>query len=364
VARDASRPAQALQGCLLGTAAGDSVGLPFENLSRRSVGALMREPLRQSLVGGWGLVSDDTEHSVMVLLSLQGAVEDESRFARALARRLRWWMAALPPGVGSATVRSVFKLWLGVSPARSGVASAGNGAAMRAAVLGVVFAGDPDRLRTFVRASTHVTHRDPRALEAALAVAVAAACAARRVPSSTSMARHAAWRDAFAGVSADLPPMSAELVSLQAAIDADQSLARFAETIGCADGVSGYALHTVPVALLAWMRHGDDFRAAVTETIRCGGDTDSTAAIVGGLVGAGVGVDGVPREWTGRLLEWPRNGAWMRGLCVALASRRRFTHPLAECAHWPWQLLRNLAMLIVVLGVWVRRTLLVVARQS
>jgi len=139
---------------------------------------------------------------------------------------------------------------------------------------------------------------------------------------------------------------------------------QFADALGCADGVSGYALHTVPVALLAWMRHGDDFRAAVTETIRCGGDTDSTAAIVGGLVGAGLGAEGIPADWTERLLEWPRNIAWMRRLCMAITARRRHTHPLTECAHWPWQLLRNLAVLVVLLGVLVRRSLLVAVRRT
>jgi len=53
--------AEALEGCLLGTAAGDMLGLPFENLSRAHVARLLREPLEQSLFLGRGLVSDDTD---------------------------------------------------------------------------------------------------------------------------------------------------------------------------------------------------------------------------------------------------------------------------------------------------------------
>jgi ADP-ribosylglycohydrolase len=48
-------------------------------------------------------------------------------------------------------------------------------------------------------------------------------------------------------------------------------------------------LHTVPVALHACFRYPDDVRTAVLETVHCGGDTDSTAAIVGGILGARVG---------------------------------------------------------------------------
>ncbi len=40
----------------------------------------------------------------------------------------------------------------------------------------------------------------------------------------------------------------------------------------------------------------DDFQKAVTAAIECGGDADTTAAIVGGIVGARVGKDGIPAE--------------------------------------------------------------------
>ena len=91
-----SRLVDALQGCVLGTAVGDSVGLPFENLSQRSVAKLMRRPLEQSLLFGKGVVSDDTEHTVMVLLSLLEAGRDAVRFRTCLAKRFRWWLSALP----------------------------------------------------------------------------------------------------------------------------------------------------------------------------------------------------------------------------------------------------------------------------
>ena len=82
------------------------------------------------------MVSDDTEHTCLVAQALCAAPTDADRFARHLARGLRWWLLGLPAGIGSATLRATLKLWLGFPPARSGVFSAGNGPAMRSAILG------------------------------------------------------------------------------------------------------------------------------------------------------------------------------------------------------------------------------------
>lgn len=61
------RRVEALQGRVLGTAAGDAVGLPFEKLSRAAVARLMALPLEHSLVARRGLVSDDTERTGAVV---------------------------------------------------------------------------------------------------------------------------------------------------------------------------------------------------------------------------------------------------------------------------------------------------------
>lgn len=53
----------------------------------------------------------------------------------------------------------------------------------------------------------------------------------------------------------------------------------------------------MPAALSVCARHGDDFRQAVLEAIGLGGDTDTVAAIVGGIIGARVGEGGIPAEW-------------------------------------------------------------------
>ena len=55
--------------------------------------------------------------------------------------------------------------------------------------------------------------------------------------------------------------------------------------------------HTLPVVLQIVLRHPHDFEAAITEAVACGGDTDTVAAIVGGIIGCGVGTAGIPPAW-------------------------------------------------------------------
>jgi len=54
------------------------------------------------------------------------------------------------------------------------------------------------------------------------------------------------------------------------------------------------------------------------EVVSCGGDSDSTAAIVGGILGCGLGKEGIPAEWLGGLCEWPRTVVWMECLAEQL----------------------------------------------
>jgi hypothetical protein len=136
----------------------------------------------------------------------------------------------------------------------------------------------------------------------------------------------------------------------------------FAAALGLSRGVTGYAYHTVPVALYGWLSHPGDFRAAVTDVIRLGGDADTTGAIVGAVVGAGVGASGIPAEWIDGLWEWPRSVAWMNALADRLTQRfpgggvadvdvREL--PLA----WPLVLPRNVLFLAIVLAHGFRRML-------
>ena len=101
-----------------------------------------------------------------------------------LARGLRRWFLALPPAAGLATLRAGFRLCLGFGPHPYGFYSAGNGPAMRSAVIGVCYGHDLTRLRKLVAVSTRMTHMDPKAEWAALSMAIAAQQSMRGVCSA------------------------------------------------------------------------------------------------------------------------------------------------------------------------------------
>lgn len=348
----------ALAGCLLGTAVGDAIGLPMEGMSRRRGARVFPDPGRYHFIFGKGFCSDDTEHACMSAQALVSALsrppqERTAAFRSSLAWRMRFWLLGFPAGVGLATGRGIIKLWLGFPARNAGVYSAGNGPAMRAPVLGVACGEDENLLRELVRASTRLTHTDPKAEQAALAAALAA--------------RHAATRreidpEAYlSNIDAALGHEGIELLGLlraaQASAARGESTQQFAASIGCEKGVSGYAFHTLPVVIHAWFAHPRDFRQAVLAVVGCGGDTDTGAAILGGIVGAGVGEEGIPIPWREGLAEWPRSQSWIRRLAIRLASVKSGAAGKPLWLNPLFLLLRNLVFLAVVLGHGFRRLL-------
>jgi ADP-ribosyl-[dinitrogen reductase] hydrolase len=341
-----------LFGLLLGTAVGDAVGLPREGLGPRRAERLFGgSPLAHRLILGRGLVSDDTEHACLVAEALLEAPDDPDAFGRALARRFRLWLAALPAGVGLATLRSGVKLWAGFGHRRSGVYSAGNGPAMRAPLLGAFFADDAERLRVFLRVSTRLTHTDHRAVEGAWIVARATSLAVRGEAPGAMASR-------LRGEASD-PEMARLLGVIESAHGDGVSCADFAARIGVGTGgVTGYIYQTVPVALYCWWRAAMDFRNAVEAAILLGGDTDTVAAITGALAGAAAGADAIPREWVDGLWGRP-TVAGLERLAGDLVRRRHGENvpPPPSWSAWPAQAAKNAVLLPLVLGHGLRRLL-------
>ncbi|MCZ6793679.1 MAG: ADP-ribosylglycohydrolase family protein [Planctomycetota bacterium] len=341
-----------IHGLLLGTAVGDSLGLPAEGISRRRGRKLFPGPWRHRLFFGRGMVSDDTEHAIFSAQCLLASPAPDD-FARRLAWCLRWWLVALPAGVGLATLRSIVKLWSGIPPERSGVDSAGAGPAMRSAIIGAFHAGNDEGIRRFVAASTRLTHRDPRALIGAQAVASVAAWCVRE-----NVARRPSSRD-FRGVlraAGDHPEWNDTVDALVEACERGVSVEEFAGAIGCARGVSGYILHVVPVALLSWYRHFGDFEATLSAVLDCGGDTDTAGSIAGALAGTVVGERGIPTRWIAGLHDWPRGAPLLAELAGRLArAAATEERPGPVRYFWPGVLPRNLVFLLVVLAHGFRR---------
>ncbi len=340
-----------LAGVLIGTAVGDALGLPAENLSPERIRRKWPGPLRMRLVLGRGMVSDDTEHTLMVAQALLSQSADAAAFQRALGWKLRWWFAALPAGVGLATAKACLRLWLGFPVNKAGVASAGSGPAMRSAVLGVFFANEPDKRRDFVLASSRLTHRGWQAETAALAVAEAAALAitTKGFPEAFHVFEAIRRRS-------DEEEWQDRLAQMRSCLDGGASVSDFVQKLGLTAGVTGYSLHVVLVALYAWVSHRADYRAALTAAIQCGGDTDTVGAVLGALCGTVTGTAGIPSEWMEGLWEWPRSRRFMQVLASRLSEQKRSPSALGPVGYfWPGLIPRNLLFLAVVLTHGFRR---------
>jgi ADP-ribosyl-[dinitrogen reductase] hydrolase len=337
-----------LLGCLWGGAVGDAIGLPYEGLSLRRSRRFARLPLKHRFIFSRGMVSDDTDHSVFVAQALLRSAGDPARFRTVLAWRLRLWLLCLPAGIGMATLKSILRLWLGIRP--TSVFSAGNGPAMRSAIIGAFFADDASARRAHIEASTLLTHTDPLALSGALAVAeIAAHLASGRWPVCPSLT--------------ELVPVLRDLSSQAEWLQAVQSIRECCETsaplslaeqrFGSRKGVSGYVLHSVPFAIVVWHRYYDDYRSAIEAVTQAGGDVDTVAAIAGALVGMSAGPDGIPEAWRNGLMDWPHSLGYLRQLAAGLADPDM---PVAT-GFSPWLFVRGIIFTILVLAHGLRRLL-------
>jgi len=307
---------RASHGCMFGTAVGDAIGLPYEGISPRRIQKLKPFPLRHRFFFGRGMLSDDTEHTCIVANTLILSIDDTDRFTKEISWSLRFWFLGLPAGIGMATLKACLKLWLFIPANKSGVYSAGNGPAMRSAILGV-YAYDDKVLRAkLVNVNTRITHTDPKAYKGAMIIAEMAARNTQGKPLTPN--------DCLAGLE-DIIQEDEELRALvvnavESARRNDTAMEFCQQQDSLKKGVGGYIYHTLPVVLQIVLRLNDNYEQAISETIACGGDTDTVAAIVGGIVGANVGKAGIPEDWLKDLKDWPRDKACLHLLADELAA--------------------------------------------
>lgn len=336
-----------LAGALLGGALGDALGLPYEGLAPERVAALWPPgPPRFRLPGG-GWISDDTEHAFFTGLALLGSRGDPAAFPGALQRQFRAWFLALPPSLGLATGRAGLWTLLGLGPERTGVFSAGNGPLMRAPLLGAwaSFHDLPDTAReALVDASTRLTHTDPIVVRSARALARLAACPPASAP------------EILEHILAELPPGPTRdfLELARQAHGEGWSSAEYLERSGSPRGISGFAPHSLGAAVHAALTSPGDPLGAAVSAIERGGDTDSVAALAGGLAGAWYGPGSLPEPLLaglgGPLLgtQQLRDLASRLEACRPGDSRPRDgTDPALPS--WPLGLGRNLGLLALCL---------------
>ncbi len=338
------------RGCLLGVAVGDALGMPVE---------IMRPEEILAATGGQGVTgylppqqdkSNRTQHQLLGTRQLPpGAVTDDTMLSLAVARSLincggydqldqvnefldEFDRSTIGWGRATKDSAKAIKLWLdsGGKAGRDPTAPAdppakpnqgcGNGVAMKIAplalfdalkhgILSVEFLEDALRLG-------RTTHGDLRASFAAMAVGDVVAMMLRCEPFPThgisaSMLRRSLcdridgeeWRHRD-----ELPPgdsLTTKLMIMFGHLGSAEELRQNVGT-GC------LCLESVPFAIGVFLRHPADFRAAVLEAVNAGGDADSTASMVGAMVGANLGLGGIPPDL--------RDGCLVRDEVIRLAD--------------------------------------------
>ncbi len=291
-------------GCMLGLACGDALGATLEFLSREEIHARYGQ-LRDIVGGGWlrlapGEVTDDTQMATCIAESIvaTGTVDGDD-----IAHRFVDWLHSDPKDIGTTTRRALMYLDRGFSWQEAGERTyreaggqgIGNAGVMRCAPVGLFRSNDLDRLIADTRLSSAITHADPLAQWAAVAVNVA-------------------LRELL------LNGQQPDFLERIAAVIEERAVAQAVRVIPLlkADDVrsTGYALHTMQTAFWS-LTHHPTFEEAVIAAVNFGDDADTSGAVTGALAGAREGSGAIPARWLGVLR--PRDA--LRALAQGLHER-------------------------------------------
>jgi ADP-ribosylglycohydrolase len=275
-----------------GLGIGDALG---EMLSYRSDCALERITENDLPAGPW-FHTDDTEMAISIVSVLKShGFLDQEALAKRFARRFE---RDPDRGYGSMTRSQLREIVAGgkwretAANAFRGQGSMGNGSAMRVAPLGAYFADDLERCVEQARASSLVTHTHPEGVAGAIAVAVAAAMASQQTKDTNPDNS----RSLFDAVLRHTPEGQVRRgILLASTTPPEVPIKDVARALG--NGSLVTAPDTVPFCLWMAAHHLNQFVEAISKTISAGGDCDTNAAIVGGIVALSAGREAIPTDW-------------------------------------------------------------------
>ncbi|MDH3472420.1 MAG: ADP-ribosylglycohydrolase family protein [Rhodospirillales bacterium] len=301
-------------GSLIGQCLGDALGFVVEGYPAAECRDYVEDYLRAGRAGALGRApfafGQYTDDSQLARELLQSFVA-RGRFEPAdYARRLAAIFAeGRIVGRGRTTEAAALRLAAGVAWQEAGTPApnAGNGSAMRAGPVGLMFHDDEAALARAAHDQGRMTHADPRCSAGAVAIAGAVARALRgEVPTPAELADLAGRYDA--SVAAEIGRLD-EWLGLAPA-QAAPGIARAGLQPGFSDlwdGISPFVTSSVVWSLYAFLRSPADYWETVCTAIEVGGDVDTTAAMAGAIGGAYNGLAAVPEEPARRLTD---RGSW------------------------------------------------------
>ena len=196
----------------------------------------------------------------------------------AVRTRLIGWLAGGPLDVGATTAAALRRARTG-QVVSGDLVSEANGSLMRTSPVGLVHQPGPELLRNAADVSA-ITHASPVCVDACQTYSTVLSGLINNPDPRLALAR------ANPGTAA-----------IRAALVTARQTARI-EGVPCAGiGHVVYAF-TLAVWALSWC---ETFEDALEQVVDAGGDSDTNAAIVGGLLGARWGYTAIPQRWLDRL---------------------------------------------------------------
>ncbi len=318
-------------GCLIGQCLGDALGFVVEGFSPAACKRYVEDYIKTENVGAFGhfpfpfgQYSDDSQLARELLISYTECKKfDPKNYAERLKRI---FIESKVVGFGFSTRQAALKLAEGISWEDSGTPSpsAGNGSAMRAAPIGLIFFDNPKALIQAAQDQGRITHKDPRSSAGAIAIsgAVALVLQEKRINQEYFISTLAHWAGTVEpGFASEikkllqwlsLPPEEAIAFISKAGVDK--------EYIDDDEwqGISAFVISSVLWSLYAFLSSPDDYLETICTAIQAGGDTDTTAAMAGAISGAYLGINAIPHNMTSYLND--RN-TWKFDELVELAHR-------------------------------------------
>ncbi len=252
-------------GCLLGLALGDALGAPFEGAPPGHY----RPDCHRELT-----YTDDTE----MMINLARALIECDRVSRHEIARYFAENHNPSRGYGSGTLKVLSLVKKGAELDRAVRAffpegSFGNGAAMRVAPVGLRYYRDEVRLEKAIIESALATHAHPLGIDGARMIALSVAAVLRGMPLEelpdflTQRAETSEFQDAMKMVSR----------AIKGSLKTEELIYLLGNSVA--------SHRSVPTAIYAFVKYGNDFLDTITFCLSLGGDTDTIAAMAGALSG-------------------------------------------------------------------------------
>lgn len=272
-------------GCLVGVGVGDALGMPAEGMTPEQVEVVYG--CIRDYEDGWlprGYITDDTQMTLCIAESL---VEHGRFIPEDVAQRFVRWLS-YGRGKGRACTLAVLNLRRGKYWRESGLFSAGNGSAMRAAPIGLFYYRDYPALKQAAIDSSYITHIDPMALAGTVAIAFSVAYCLNHPYNFEVRAYIRELTDFISDLSEQMAERIRALPDWLSANPA-QVLAQLRPT--------AFVLESLPTAIYCFIRSPYNFEETVLTAANGGYDADTVASMAGGISGALNGLSGIPQPW-------------------------------------------------------------------